>query len=626
MKNFGLFSLLLLLALGSFAGGKGTKPAEKVSRPGVYQGYSVPEYRNYTYQSYYVPMQDSTLLAVDVFLPKGLEKGKKIPAIFYPTRYNRSIQAKFPINLFIDPILVIVDQKEVEFFTSHGYACIIADARGSGASMGTRNMEFSPQEIADNNEVVNWIVKQDWCTGKIGTSGISYGATAAELLLANQNPAVKACVPRSGIFDLYSYVLYPGGICQGPFVDVWGFTTRSLDNNNYEVFGGKAKFVTGIHPVQADRKKVILREAMNTHKKNFDVFAGLRTIKFRDDHNTYLNAAADDFSVHSYREKIENSGTAIYRIGGWYDGALAKSCTDGFLSTKNTEKVLIGPWDHGPHDNASPYAKSKENGFDFYTEILRFFDYHLKGIQNGINDEPAFSYFTVGQETWQGTDVWPPQNVHNQKLFLSADKSIVNAAGALQAGALNYKVDYTATTDSNSRWNSVTALYKHGPTNYNDRRKENEKLLCFTSAALTDSMEITGHPVVNLRFAADANDATVFCYLEDVAPDGKVTYVTEGLLRPAYRKVTDDAAYRSAYPDHSYKKEDDLGYTKNEVVDMTIDLLPISYRFEKGHQIRVSVAGADAGHFDFPAHKPDNFTVTCAAENGSWLELPVVGK
>lgn len=609
-----------------FAGGKNTKPVEKVSRPGVYQGYSVPEYKNFTYLSYYVPMPDSTLLAVDVFLPKGLEKGKKIPAIFYPTRYNRSIKGKFPINLFMDPILVIVAQKEVEFFTNHGYAIVIADARGSGASMGVRTMEFSPQEITDNNEIVNWMVKQDWCDGKIGTSGISYGATAAELLLANQNPAVKACVPRSGIFDLYSYVLYPGGVCQGPFVDVWSFTTRSLDNNNYTVFGGKAKYVEGIHPVKSDKKRVILKKAVSDHKRNFDVFDGLKTIKYRDESNSVLNSAADDFSVHTYREKIENSGTAIYRIGGWYDGALAKSCTDGFLSTKNTEKVLIGPWDHGPADNASPYASSKETGFDFYTEMLRFFDYHLKGIQNGINEEPAFAYFTVGQEKWKGTDVWPPQNVGNQKVYLSADKTIVTTSTALQVGTLNYKVDYTATTDSNSRWNSVTALHKHGPTNYSDRGKENEKLLCFTSQALPDSMEITGHPVINLRFAADAADATVFCYLEDVGPNGSVTYVTEGLLRPAYRKVTDDGCYRSAYPDHSYKAADDMGYNKGDTVDLTMDMLPISYMFQKGHQIRVSVAGADVGHFDPPAHKPENFTITCGAENGSWLQLPVVAK
>src|SRR5690606_8874661 len=130
-----------------------------------------------------------------------------------------------------------------------------------------------------------------WCTGKIATSGISYGATAAELLLANQNPAVKACIPRSGIFDLYGNVMYPGGVCQGPFVDVWSFTTRSLDKNDYSVFGPKAKkFITGIHPVKGDKKQTILKQAMETHKQNFDVFAGIKTVRYRDEYSKGLNA------------------------------------------------------------------------------------------------------------------------------------------------------------------------------------------------------------------------------------------------------------------------------------------------------------------------------------------------
>ncbi len=618
--------LVLFLVFRATAGGHEPNPPKKISRPGVYQGYTTPQYKGFNYLSYYVPMKDSTLLAVDVFLPKNLEKGKKIPVILYPTRYNRSIKAKFPISLFKDPVLVIVSQQEVDFFTSYGYACVIVDARGSGASMGTRNMEFSPQEIADGNDIINWIVQQTWCNGSVATSGISYGATAAELLVANQNPALKACIPRSGIFDLYGDILYPGGVCQGPFVDVWSFTTRSLDNNNYRVFGKKAKLISGIHPVKTDRRKQILHQALHTHKKNFNVFDGLKSIKYRDDYNPELKAAADDFSVHSYRDKIENSGTAIYRMGGWYDGALSKSCTDGFLSISNTEKVLIGPWDHGPSDNASPYALSKKISFSIYTEMLRFLDFHLKGIDNGIENEPAVTYYTIGEETWENSNTWPPMNEQKVKLFLSADKTIQASAVNVSAGTTPYKVDYTATTGLNSRWNSVTALYKHGPTNYSDRRTEDEKLLSYTSPPLTKATEITGHPVVNLQFSADANDATVFCYLEDVAPDSSVTYVTEGMLRPSFRKISDDVVYKTAYPDHSYRKEDEENYNKGETVSLSIDLLPISYQFKKDHQIRISIAGTDAGHFDLPEHRPGTFTINCGTANGSFLQLPVVSK
>ena len=221
----------------------------KISRPGVYRGYDTVQYSGFKYTSCYIHTRDSVLLATDIYLPKKLEKGKKIPAILYLTRYVRSIQAKFPFNLLIDPIAGSNDIKEIEFFTSYGYAVVIVDVRGTGASLGERRMEFSPEEVADGNDIVNWIAAQSWCDGNIGTTGVSYLATTAEMLLANKNPHVKACIPRSGIWDLYKSVVFPGGISQGPFIDIWGKTTKSLDNNDFKPFSKQAGLIIGIHPV-----------------------------------------------------------------------------------------------------------------------------------------------------------------------------------------------------------------------------------------------------------------------------------------------------------------------------------------------------------------------------------------
>ncbi|CAK9254263.1 unnamed protein product [Sphagnum jensenii] len=266
----------------------------------------------------------------------------------------------------MDPIFGSNDGHEIEYFTAHGYACVIVDVRGTGASLGDRKMEFSPEEVADGNEIVNWIAAQKWSDGNIGTTGVSYLGTTAEMLLRAQHMA-----------------------------------------------------------------------------------------------------------------QIATSGTAIYRIGGWYDGALTRGLLDASLNTPNTVKVLVGPWDHGPADNVSPFALSKKVNFNIHAEMLRFFDYYLKGIDNGIENEPKYTYFTV------------------------RDRS-------LQA--------------------------RH--SNYADRREEDKKLLSFTSEAINEPMQITGHPVLRLNLSADADDATVFCYLEDVGPDSSVTYITEGMIRPIDRKVT----------------------------------------------------------------------------------------
>jgi putative CocE/NonD family hydrolase len=625
---FGRMIIALLAFLSctqTYASGKKDKTATLISQTGIYKGYSSAQYKGYKYSSCYVPMRDSILLAVDVFLPKKLEAGKKIPTIGYLDRYVRSVEAKWPFNWLKDPIEASVIEQEIKFFTSYGYAIVVVDVRGTGASQGKRRMEFSPEEVLDGRDMVDWIIAQPWSDRNVGTTGVSYLGTTAEMLLANQHPAVKACIPRSAIFDLYNDLAFPGGVCQGPFIDIWGFTTRALDDNNYSVLGKLAKLVKGVHPVKSDKHRVIYKQVVAEHKKNYNVSKGVDGLSYRDEPDTVVKASLNDFSVHTRLSQVEGSHTPIYRIGGWYDGALAKGALDAALNTTNTRKVLIGPWDHGPRNNASPYSNTKKVTFSVYTEMLRFFDHYLKGIKNGIDEEPVFTYYSVGPEIWKTSATWPPKEQHGVKMFLSANKEVVSSSSKIKNGTLSYAVDYTATTGLSSRWNSVTTLYKHGPTNYPDRKKEDEKLLSFTSDKLSAATDIAGNPVVHLNFSADANDATVFCYIEDVGPDSSVTYVTEGMFRPLQRKLSNDV-YKTLYPNHTYKKDDGQPYKNGEVVPLTFDLLPISYQFKAGHRIRISIAGADAGHFNLPKDKPANFQIITTADNAAYIELPVVNE
>ena len=631
MKRFSLLRTALYLLLlfpfhSGYASGKNnqsTAPVSQVSRPGVYQGYSTPTYKGFTYSSYYVQMRDSILLAVDVYLPKGLEPGKKIPAILYLDRYVRSLQAKWPFNMFMDPVLASVGEGEVKYFTSYGYAVVVVDVRGTGASQGQRRMEFSPEEVQDGRDLVDWIIAQAWSDKNVGTTGISYLGTTAEMLLANQHPAVKACIPRSAIFDLYNNVAFPGGVRQGPFVEIWGQTTKALDDNNFAAFGKRGKLVKGAHPVQSDKHHKIYKQVIAQHKKNFNVSTGAESIEFRDDLQPAVNASLNDFSVHTRMSQVEGSHTPIYRIDGWYDGALAKGCLDASLNTANTRKVLIGPWDHGPRNNVSPYATSKKIDFNIHAEMLRFFDHYLKGIKNGIDEEPLYTYFSVGDETWKNSAAWPPQNERTEKFYLSSDKTSVMVPTKIKGGTLDYTIDYTSSSGLTSGWNSLVPTYMHGPTNYPDRRKEDEKLLSFTSEELPANTAIAGTPVITLNFSADANDAGVFCYLEDVGPDSSVVYVTEGTFRPVQRKA-DTETYKTPYPNHSYKKTDAEAYKSGETVQLTFDLLPIAYEFKKGHHIRVSIAGPDAGHFNLPKEKPAHFKISSSTENPSLITLPVI--
>ncbi|MGH9753854.1 MAG: CocE/NonD family hydrolase, partial [Blastocatellia bacterium] len=161
-------------------------------------GVSAPRYNGVERASRYITLKDGVRLALDIYLPKGLEAGARLPAILEQTRYNRSYEFQPEARDKADR----PSQKITEFVT-RGYAYVVVDVRGSGASFGNRRAELGPQEVRDGSEVVDWIIGQPWSDGKVGAMGVSYVGTTAELLLVNRHPAVKAVAPQFSLFDAY---------------------------------------------------------------------------------------------------------------------------------------------------------------------------------------------------------------------------------------------------------------------------------------------------------------------------------------------------------------------------------------------------------------------------------------
>jgi predicted acyl esterase len=98
------------------------------------------------------------------------------------------------------------------------------------------------------------------------------------------------------------------------------------------------------------------------------------------------------------------------------------------------------------------------------------------------------------------------------------------------------------------------------------------------------------------------------------------------MIRPLDRKIADNPPYHTPYPDHSYRKEDEMKFYRGETVKLLFDMLPISYQFRKGHRIRISIAGADAGHFNLPSPQPTHFDISTSTAFPSYIELPVVNR
>jgi putative CocE/NonD family hydrolase len=592
---------------------------------GTYPGYIGPQYTGVVTQSLYIPMRDGVKIAIDLMLPENLPDDTTIPAIIKSTRYWRAIELRPPMSWFEGP------SEFEQFWTSHGYALVYVDARGSGASFGTRPHPYSPDEVRDGSDVVDWIVNQSWSNKRVGTIGISYAGTAAEFFAVPNNPAVRAVIPQFADHDNYLDIAFPGGIPHEWLLRNWGLYTHYLDMNVIPKEAGlKARlFVRGVKPVDADEKRELLKKAIEEHAQNGDVYELAKAIKYRDDPGDAAGTTIDDFSPATFKREIEQSGTPIYSWGSWMDAGQGTAVIRRFLNYSNPQRAVIGPWDHGADQHASQYLPpdtptdpSKEKQ---WLECLRFFDYYLKDIDNGIMLEKVLIYYTMGEEKWKSTSAWPPVGTTMQRWYMGEDNALSSVLPSNESGADVYTVDFEATTGTTNRWHTQLG---GSDVIYPNRATEDTHLLTYTSEPLAEDMEITGHPVVTLYLASTHTDGSIFVYLEDVEDTGRVTYVIEGQMRISHRKISDEQPdYTMPVPYHSFKRKDGMPLVPGKVAEITFGLHPVSVLIKKGHRIRVAIAGHDKETFARILEEGvPTITVSRNRNHASYIDLPVVRK
>ncbi|MCU0514336.1 MAG: CocE/NonD family hydrolase [Anaerolineae bacterium] len=571
-------------------------------------------------------MRDGVRLAVDLYRPAVVNAGEKLPTLVYITRYWRDIRWRRGFAF-----LGAGSDAPWRFMTARGYAVLTVDARGTGASFGSRRHEWDKEEVLDGYDLAAWIVAQPWSNGRIGALGTSYSGTTAELFTVPNHPAVKAVIPRFNEFDPYTDIAFPGGLYLSGFVEAWSGSTAALDNNRllpspqHPLLERLLLWLGsgGVKPVDADQKRRWLPAAIAAHQPNRHARDNTRGLVFRDD--VIDGVQTTDYSVYAYRQQIEASGAALYGWGGWFDAVTADAVICRWQTVQVPQMAIIGAWNHGAGQHASPYAPRAENVTEHWHDFLRFFDHYLKGIDTGVAADVAarcLYYFTIGEEAWKSTTVFPPAGVQPQMWYFGGQHTLSTAAPAT-AGHDAYRVDFTATTGRTNRWYTQAG---GGMVSYPDRAAQDEKLLCYTSAPLEQAIEITGYPVLVLHVAADRDDAAFFAYLEAVEPDGRVIYLTEGQLRALHRKVsTEPPLYARPVPYHSFKRADGELLTPGTVTEVRFGLLPISALIRKGARLRVALAGADAGLFPrLPAQGDLNWTIERSPGRLSGIMLPVI--
>lgn len=575
--------------------------------------------------SRYVEMRDGCKIALDIFLPQarsGVARDSFPTIVVFTPYYRRFKLAPGSTQENSPNTYRYRDQ-----FVPYGYAVVVVDVRGTGASFGSRDSFRSPAERADSVEIVDWIVQQPWSNGRIGATGVSYLGAASDFLASTGHHAVKAIAPLFSVWDTYADNYYPGGIQLKSLTRLYDDIMIGLDHDRRDVLQQFAYFnhpdFQGPQPVDDDLNGEQCAAAIQEHLANFRQTDFMAEFRFSDDSLPYdPTFTPATFSPHSYSAGIRKD-VAIYSVSGWMDGAgYMNGAISRFLTLKdNPHHLLLGPWDHGARINVSPWRDEETASFGLMPELLRFFDHYLDERDTGLELEASVHYFSMHDENWCAAQQWPPTRATTE-LYLGPNRRL-NMEPSQTAAMDTLQVDYRHGTGQGTRYERIAGVDSR--KYYGDWQGRTGRLLSYTCEPLASDLSISGHVIADFWLQCDQPDAAIFVYLSEIEADGSERYVTEGLLRALLRKqTTPPTTYQTTWPYRSLARKDAEPMTPGQTEHFELALLPTAWTFKQGSRVRISFAGADTDHCgQIPHGRPPRFTLVCGSDQPSRIILPV---
>ena len=303
--------------------------------------------------SFYVAMRDGVRLAVDVYLPSdsdGSALAERLPATVIFTPYYR----RFALRSYAPPSSEpsISAGRYRDFFVPRGYALVVVDVRGTGASFGVREGFRSPKERDDYREIVDWIVAQRWSSGAVCATGISYVGAAADFLASTGHPAVKAIAPLFSVWDTYSDHYYPGGMLLNHLAETYDELMVALDHGRGELLGQFAYYkdphLSGPAPVDEDGDRVLLNAAITEHLGNFHMPDFIHEFAFKEEGLHYdPGFSSASFSPYAYCHGVRPD-VAVYSVS-----------VRTTISTRSPRTSQSTPCRAGWTARATPTARSR---------------------------------------------------------------------------------------------------------------------------------------------------------------------------------------------------------------------------------------------------------------------------
>jgi putative CocE/NonD family hydrolase len=512
----------------------------------------------------WIELGDGTRLAARYWLPVDAEDNP-VPAIleYIPYCKRDGTAAR--------------DEAMHPYFAGHGYAAVRVDMRGSGESDGVLRDEYLQQEHDDGVEVIAWLARQPWCTGKVGMMGKSWGGFNCLQVAALRPPELAAILSVCSTDDRYADDVHYMGGCLLTANATWAYSMFTRQGRPPDpALAGESWRDTWMQRLEAVEPWLV---------------------------EWLKHQTRDAYWKHgSVCENYDDIQVPVYAIGGWadsYSNAIPRLLAGLSVPTKG----LVGPWGHQYPHQGHPLPKA-----GFLQDALRWWDHWLKGIDTGMMDEPAYrvwmqeyahptSYIHERPGRWVAEAAWPSSRITEKAYFLNAD----GLADAPKAGPGMLLSSPQTTGMTVQNW--IHGGAKGLPDEPVDQRPDDANSLTFDSAPLADDMDILGAATVSIEFQSETENAFVCARICEVLPDGTSQRVTYGLLN-----LTHLDGHETPRP-----------LVPGQTNQATIQLNDIAHRFAAGNCIRVALSTA---YWPIIWPSPDVARLSIPAGSGK-LNLPV---
>ena len=495
-----------------------------------------------------IPVRDGLELSANLWLP--------IAAPAAPDAATDAPAARVPAILEMIPYRKddwrwAGDEARGQWLAARGFAFCRLDVRGTGSSPGIATDEYTAQETLDGFDAVEWLASQAWSNGNVGMWGISYGGFSAIQVALLRPPHLRAIVPVYASDDRYTDDVHYIGGCA---------TASELSQYAVSMVGSNA--LPARPAYRGPAWEAEWRERLE--QTPVWLFEWLR----QQHDGPYWRQG-------SLAPAWKSLVVPVFLIGGWMDGYVDSAVRMLRSCTKAPRRALIGNWVHALPDEAYPGPN-----LDWLHELVRFFDYWLKGIDNGVMEEPALTYFereyappeafpTEWPGRWRSEPVPIPQGP-DRILYLTPAGGLAGSRPARGMARLGHRP--TIGTRSSLSWGA--GWQPNGLAR--DLRPDEALLPTWTSKPLTEAVHLFDTPVAHLVISSTMPVASVVVRLSDVAPDGTVAQVTAGILNLTHA--------------HLHNRPEPL--EPGRVEEVTVPLRATGYRYLPGHRIRLSVASA----------------------------------